>query len=344
MPTPAWGPGWVSWGTAADYVAWCPLGWNDGPVYGLSAGVSLGWHSDPWRGWTVAPQRAFGRGGRVPAYALRGEHLRAVELSRFAVLQAGPAASARAESRIASEPFGAFSARAQRGAGIRERGASPRAPVAGAASSPVRSGISQRSRSADESSAFGRAQSIAGVREGGAAPRASVAGTASSPVRSDVPQRSVTTDAATPHLSEQAIAADRLRRVAEAWSAAPRRYATEPFASQSTSSVPSPDRFRSPAASEHREPGPSAVPGVDTSRNPVAESRAPAAGAGRLPPPPPNAVRGASSAPRSGLPSPGLGTGRAPGSPAPRGSAGPAGRPSGSAPTLGGGRGRGGDN
>jgi len=67
MPTAGWGPGWVSWGIAANYVAWCPLGRNDGPVFGLSFGFSTGWHSDPWRGWTVAPHRAFARGGRVPS-------------------------------------------------------------------------------------------------------------------------------------------------------------------------------------------------------------------------------------------------------------------------------------
>ncbi len=72
---------------------------------------------------------------------------------------------------------------------------------------------------------------------------------------------------------------------------------------------------------------------------------------GRRPPAPedrPLRLRTPSPAPtpplESGLPSPGLGAGRAAGSSAPRGSAAPGGRPSGSAPTLGGGRGRGGDN
>jgi hypothetical protein len=32
MPGRTWGPGWVSWATAGDYVGWCPLGWRDRPV------------------------------------------------------------------------------------------------------------------------------------------------------------------------------------------------------------------------------------------------------------------------------------------------------------------------
>ena len=309
MPSAAWGPGWVSWGMATDYVAWCPLGWNDNPVFGLSFGLSTGWHSDPWRGWTVAPQHAFGRGGRVPSYALRGDHLNAVEPSRFATHRTGPAGSGTAVSRGPAQSFGSSYGRAQSVAGARERATSERAPMAGSVPLPVRPGVSQRSGSADSPS---------------------------------------------PHMSEQAVAADRLRRIAPARTAAPRRDATGPFASPSRTPLPYPDRFRSPAASERREPGPTAVPRSEPSRSPAAQSRspnrpqpasdprttsAPAAGGGRLPSPRSYAAPGASTAPRSGLPSPGIGTGQTPGSSAPRGSAGSGGRSSGSAPARGGGGG-----
>jgi hypothetical protein len=357
MPSAAWGPGWVSWGMATDYVAWCPLGLNDSPVFGFLFGLSTGWHSDPWRGWTVAPQHAFGRGGRVPSYALRGDHLKAVEPSRFAIDRTGPAGSGTAVSRGPAQSFGSSYGRAQSVAGARERGTSERAPMAGGVPLPVRPGVSQRSWSADESSAYGRAQSVAGARERGTSERAPMAGSVSLPVRPGVSQRSGSADSPSPHMSEQAVAAERLRRIAPAPTAAPHRDATEPFATPSRTPLPYPDRFRSPAASERREPGPAAAPRSETSRSPAAQSRspnrpqpasdprttsAPAAGGGRLPSPGSHAAPGASTAPRSGLPSPGIGTGRTGGSSAPQGSAGSGGRSSGSAPARGGGGGGGG--
>jgi len=99
IPAAQWGPAWVSWGHAAGYVSWCPLGYNDGPVSGLSFGLAAGPHSSPWQGWTVVPYRAFERGSRVPAYALRGEQLKAVERTSFAVRRAGPAVPGMAVAR-----------------------------------------------------------------------------------------------------------------------------------------------------------------------------------------------------------------------------------------------------
>ncbi len=90
IPMAHWGPAWVSWGLATDYVGWCPLGWDDGPVFGLSFGFSIGSRYNSWLGWTVVPSGGFGRGYRVPAYALRGDRLRAVEHASFAVRRSGP--------------------------------------------------------------------------------------------------------------------------------------------------------------------------------------------------------------------------------------------------------------
>jgi hypothetical protein len=90
IPRAHWGPAWVSWGLATDYVSWCPLGWDDGPVFGLSFGFARGSRYHAWLGWTVVPAGIFGRGWRVPRYALQGDGLRAVEHASFAVRLTGP--------------------------------------------------------------------------------------------------------------------------------------------------------------------------------------------------------------------------------------------------------------
>jgi hypothetical protein len=91
IPSAGWGPAWVSWGFSTDYVSWCPLGWNNSAVFGFSFGISIGYPS-PWLGWTAVPHHAFGggHGYRVQPYAVRGEHLRAVERARFDVRRSGP--------------------------------------------------------------------------------------------------------------------------------------------------------------------------------------------------------------------------------------------------------------
>ena len=60
IPGRRWGPAWVSWAYAPGYVSWCPLGWNNRPVIQFAAFSARG--SDPWRAWTVAPQRHFNTG------------------------------------------------------------------------------------------------------------------------------------------------------------------------------------------------------------------------------------------------------------------------------------------
>ena len=59
IPGRQWGPSWVSWAYATDYVSWCPLGWNDRPVLQI-VNVYSGRRYDPWRAWTVVPRRHFG--------------------------------------------------------------------------------------------------------------------------------------------------------------------------------------------------------------------------------------------------------------------------------------------
>src|SRR5687767_2643315 len=61
IPGRTWGPAWVSWAYASDYVSWCPLGWNNRPVLQIvNVNVFGGRRYDPWDAWTVIPRRHFG--------------------------------------------------------------------------------------------------------------------------------------------------------------------------------------------------------------------------------------------------------------------------------------------
>jgi hypothetical protein len=62
IPGKHWGPAWVSWGYAPGYVSWCPLGWNNLPVYGFSTAHYRPYRYGPWHAWTVVPHGRFGHG------------------------------------------------------------------------------------------------------------------------------------------------------------------------------------------------------------------------------------------------------------------------------------------
>jgi hypothetical protein len=77
VPGPVWGPAWVTWGAGDGYVGWCPLGWNDLPVFGFSVGVGYGSYGYYGRGgygwgWTVVPSHYFRPG--VPAWRHAVDH------------------------------------------------------------------------------------------------------------------------------------------------------------------------------------------------------------------------------------------------------------------------------
>jgi len=88
IPGRHWGPAWVSWAGAPGYVGWCPLGFNDRPVFSFA--YSTGRH---WDGWVVLPRTSFGyRGHHVTRYAVDHRRIAAPftvgtspELPRFAV-------------------------------------------------------------------------------------------------------------------------------------------------------------------------------------------------------------------------------------------------------------------
>ena len=58
IPGRTWAAAWVSWGAATDFVGWCPLGWDNRPVFPLSIGDGRSWD-----GWTVLSRSHFGARG-----------------------------------------------------------------------------------------------------------------------------------------------------------------------------------------------------------------------------------------------------------------------------------------
>jgi hypothetical protein len=66
VPGRTFGGAWVSWGSAPGYVSWCPLGFDNRPVFGLSIGFGSG-----YSGWTVVSNTHFGsRGYYAHRYAV----------------------------------------------------------------------------------------------------------------------------------------------------------------------------------------------------------------------------------------------------------------------------------
>jgi hypothetical protein len=61
IPGRHWGPAWVSWAYAPNYVSWCPLGWNNRPVFQINVFNHYGGHRySPWHAWTAVPRHHFG--------------------------------------------------------------------------------------------------------------------------------------------------------------------------------------------------------------------------------------------------------------------------------------------
>ncbi len=92
MPDRRWAPAWVSWGVAPGYVAWCPLGFDDRPLFDVTAPFPAG------GGWTVLPRDRFGHRAYVSRYAIAP---RALPAHASLVPQARPPAP---PSRVARPP------------------------------------------------------------------------------------------------------------------------------------------------------------------------------------------------------------------------------------------------
>ena len=99
IPGRSWSPAWVSWGHAPGYVSWCPLGFNNRPVFQIGVGGHFGY--DPWRAWTVIPQRDFGV-GFVHRRVLVGSAIDARTRSAFTYGDRAPIITGHAVSRGSS--------------------------------------------------------------------------------------------------------------------------------------------------------------------------------------------------------------------------------------------------
>ena len=92
LPGRSWASASVYWALGGDYVSWCPLGWNDYPVFGNwgVGGVHVGLH-DGWRGWTVIPRRHYGSAVFASHVAIDGRRLDGHGVSGFVAGPRSPA-------------------------------------------------------------------------------------------------------------------------------------------------------------------------------------------------------------------------------------------------------------
>jgi hypothetical protein len=99
VPGTVWGPAWVTWGVSAGYVGWCPLGWNNLPVFGFSVGYfgggygSYGHYDRGYygHGWTVVPHDRFRPGVPVWRHSVDHRGWSAHERSAFVTQRVPPA-------------------------------------------------------------------------------------------------------------------------------------------------------------------------------------------------------------------------------------------------------------
>jgi len=102
IPEQHWAPAWVSWGAAPGYVSWCPLGFDNRPVFAFSASAGATWG----RGWVVLPRDRFGvRHEQIGHYGVAPNALPA--RTPFVMQSAPPVPASRAAvRRIQSPPQG----------------------------------------------------------------------------------------------------------------------------------------------------------------------------------------------------------------------------------------------
>ncbi|MEI6668600.1 MAG: FecR family protein, partial [Acidobacteriota bacterium] len=140
MPARSWGAGFVYWALGGDYVSWCPLGWNDYPVFGSWGvpGAYVGLY-DGWYGWTVISRRHFGSSHYASRVAVDGRRFDHRTSSSFTASRRSPTlgyAVPRGQSGTAAPRMGtngpAGGSRGVDGTGIggrlRERSAALQSP------------------------------------------------------------------------------------------------------------------------------------------------------------------------------------------------------------------------
>jgi hypothetical protein len=117
IPGRTWSPAWVAWAGAPGFVSWCPLGFNERPVFGFSLGFA-----SRWSGWTVVPRTSFGGFARADRFAV--EPHRVPPSTAFVVQRVAPVAvprSAHAQNVTVPPASGAAVPRVNPG-GVRPQG------------------------------------------------------------------------------------------------------------------------------------------------------------------------------------------------------------------------------
>lgn len=143
IPGRHWGPSWVSWAYAPGYVSWCPLGWNDRPVFGfVSVNVFGGRRYTPWHGWTVVPHRRFGS-GFVNINVVNVNHIDARTRGAFEVRTSGPQYTGRVAAPRGQAPITVAGSRTgvavpRAGSAVRDRGAGAERSSASGFPAPAR--------------------------------------------------------------------------------------------------------------------------------------------------------------------------------------------------------------
>lgn len=112
IPGRRWGAAWVSWAYAPGYVSWCPLGWNNRPIFQINV-VNVRSYN-PWRAWTIVPRGHFGR-GFVHRNVVRVSHIDHRTLSAFTHRDRAPESLGRAVPRASSPIRAAGTAAGRRG-------------------------------------------------------------------------------------------------------------------------------------------------------------------------------------------------------------------------------------
>jgi hypothetical protein len=112
IPERRWAPAWVSWAGTPGYVSWCPLGYDNRPVFS----VGVFYSSTPWRGWTVVPSTLFVSSFAVRSHALAPRAYAFSGGSRFATraaparpsgIRAASTTAYRSGPRVAAPRYGA---------------------------------------------------------------------------------------------------------------------------------------------------------------------------------------------------------------------------------------------
>jgi hypothetical protein len=178
IPGRHWGPSWVSWAYAPGYVSWCPLGWNNRPVFGFaSVNVFGGRRYTPWHGWTVVPHRRFGS-GFVNINVVNVNHINARTRGAFEVRTSGPQYTGRVAAPRAQAPITIAGSRSgvalpREGSAVRDRNAGGERPSGSGFPAPARAPRSSAApRSGNRPAPIGPAREPDGRDPGAAAPRA----------------------------------------------------------------------------------------------------------------------------------------------------------------------------